>query len=99
MFDLEAEEEDHRSPLVKYVLFQDSRGGWRVQAAPSERGSFSNRKPLPKPWRGLRDSELSQLSGISDCVFVHAGGFIGGNATEAGAHEMAVKALEHDEMA
>mmetsp|Transcript_68069 Transcript_68069/g.197240 ORF Transcript_68069/g.197240 Transcript_68069/m.197240 type:complete len:361 (+) Transcript_68069:43-1125(+) len=93
LFDLEEEEEPNREPLTKYVLFGDSRGGWRIQAAPKMRGSFENRKPLPKAWCGVRDKELSDLTGIPDCVFVHANGFIGGNTTQAGALEMAVKAL------
>jgi len=93
LFDLEAEEEKNRTPLTKYVLFQDSRAGWRIQAAPAARGSFANRQPLPKAWCGLRDQELSDLIGIPGCVFVHAGGFIGGHTTEAGAYEMAVKAV------
>ena len=33
-------------------------------------------------------------AGIPGCVFVHANGFIGGNATEDGATTMAVKSLE-----
>eukprot|EP00441_Pelagodinium_beii_P023292 CAMPEP_0197676900 /NCGR_PEP_ID=MMETSP1338-20131121/87561_1 /TAXON_ID=43686 ORGANISM="Pelagodinium beii, Strain RCC1491" /NCGR_SAMPLE_ID=MMETSP1338 /ASSEMBLY_ACC=CAM_ASM_000754 /LENGTH=347 /DNA_ID=CAMNT_0043257651 /DNA_START=38 /DNA_END=1078 /DNA_ORIENTATION=+ len=78
LFDLEEEEEAHRTPLVKYVLFQDSRGGWRIQAAPKARGSFENRQPLPKAWCGIRDQALSDLTGIAGCVFVHANGFIGG---------------------
>ena len=41
----------------------------RVQAVPVESGSFLSRKPLPEPWRGIRDAELSALSGIEDCVF------------------------------
>mmetsp|Transcript_37266 Transcript_37266/g.93541 ORF Transcript_37266/g.93541 Transcript_37266/m.93541 type:complete len:370 (+) Transcript_37266:75-1184(+) len=93
LFDLEAEEEKHRTPLTKYVLFADSRAGWRIQAAPAARGSFANRLPLPKAWCGLRDQELSDLISVPGCVFVHAGGFIGGHTTEAGAYEMAVKAL------
>eukprot|EP00747_Dinoflagellata_sp_TGD_P178932 gnl/TRDRNA2_/TRDRNA2_28873_c0_seq1.p1 gnl/TRDRNA2_/TRDRNA2_28873_c0~~gnl/TRDRNA2_/TRDRNA2_28873_c0_seq1.p1 ORF type:complete len:368 (-),score=85.01 gnl/TRDRNA2_/TRDRNA2_28873_c0_seq1:74-1177(-) len=93
LFDLEAEEEKHRTPLTKYVLFQDSRGGWRVQAAPAKRAGFENRLSLPKAWCGVRDKELSDLTGIPGCVFVHANGFIGGNETEAGALEMASKAL------
>mmetsp|Transcript_72232 Transcript_72232/g.209114 ORF Transcript_72232/g.209114 Transcript_72232/m.209114 type:complete len:365 (+) Transcript_72232:55-1149(+) len=93
MFDLEEEEEANRTPLVKYVLFGDSRGGWRVQAAPKARGSFENRKPLPKAWCGVRDQELSDLIKIPGCVFVHANGFIGGHTTEAGAYEMAALAL------
>mmetsp|Transcript_35814 Transcript_35814/g.82201 ORF Transcript_35814/g.82201 Transcript_35814/m.82201 type:complete len:366 (-) Transcript_35814:44-1141(-) len=94
LFDLEEEIEKHREPLTKYVLFQDSRGGWRVQAVPKERGSFANRLALPEAWRGKREEELSTLSGIPGCVFVHAAGFIGGHRTEAGAMAMASSALE-----
>mmetsp|Transcript_51699 Transcript_51699/g.93157 ORF Transcript_51699/g.93157 Transcript_51699/m.93157 type:complete len:370 (+) Transcript_51699:54-1163(+) len=93
LFDLEAEDEAASTPLVKYVLFQDSRGGWRVQAAPKARGSFENRLQLPKAWCGLRDKELSAASGIEACVFVHANGFIGGNSSEDGALKMAAGAL------
>mmetsp|Transcript_68472 Transcript_68472/g.200286 ORF Transcript_68472/g.200286 Transcript_68472/m.200286 type:complete len:381 (-) Transcript_68472:162-1304(-) len=96
LFDLEEEAKAggaSEAPLTKYVVFQDSRAGWRVQAAPKKRGSFENRLPLPKAWCGLRDQQLSDCSGISGCVFVHAGGFIGGNQSESGAIEMATKAL------
>lgn len=47
---------------------------WRVQAVSVSAGSFENRKSLPKEWQGLRDEQLSQLSGIPGCVFVHASG-------------------------
>lgn len=49
---------------------------------------------LHKDWQGVRDEELSRVSGISDCVFCHATGFIGGNKTRAGALEMALKSLQ-----
>ena len=52
-----------------------------------------SRKPLPEAWRGMRDAQLSELSGIADCIFVHASGFIGGNSTKEGALEMATKSL------
>lgn len=42
----------------------------------------------------MRDEELSKKSGIDGCVFVHASGFIGGNATREGAIQMAVKSLD-----
>jgi uncharacterized UPF0160 family protein len=93
LFDLEAEEEGNRSPLTKYVLFQDSRGGWRVQCAPSAKGGFENRLSLPKAWCGLREKALDEVTGIPGGVFIHANGFIGGHNTEAGAVDMAVKAL------
>lgn len=59
-------------------------------------GSFENRRSLPAAWRGVRDDALSELCGIPGCVFVHAGGFIGGNKTLEGAMEMARQALTLD---
>lgn len=79
---------------ILYLLYEDLSGQWRIQCVPEELGTFTNRKSLPETWRGIRDSELSSLTGIDDCVFVHASGFIGGNKTKKGVMEMAVKALE-----
>ncbi|XP_063978967.1 MYG1 exonuclease [Diachasmimorpha longicaudata] len=79
-------------PPVKYAIFQDK--SWRVRAVPVAVGSFVGRLFLPEPWRGLRDDELSKLSGIDDCLFVHSVGFIGGNKTREGALSMARKALQ-----
>jgi len=76
-----------------YVLYPDESGKWRIQAVPESPDSFASRLALPEPWRGVRDEQLSQLSGIDGCVFVHASGFIGGNATREGAYAMATKAL------
>ena len=45
-------------------------------------------------WRGVRDAELTAKAGIEGCKFVHASGFIGGNATYAGALAMALKTIE-----
>jgi len=56
--------------------------------------AFENRLSLPEPWRGLRDEELSKVSGIEDCIFVHMSGFIGGNHTKAGALQMARIAIK-----
>jgi len=58
--------------------------------------SFQNRKSLPEPWRGKRDNELSALSGIPGCIFVHATGFIGGNSTFDGALKMAQTSLKEN---
>eukprot|EP00930_Biecheleria_cincta_P084922 TRINITY_DN74345_c0_g1_i1.p1 TRINITY_DN74345_c0_g1~~TRINITY_DN74345_c0_g1_i1.p1 ORF type:complete len:377 (-),score=63.73 TRINITY_DN74345_c0_g1_i1:77-1162(-) len=80
--------------LVKFVLYTDQAGMWRVQAVTVEGTLFENRVSLLEPWRGVRDAELSKLSGIADCCFVHANGFIGGNMTFEGALEMALKSIE-----
>lgn len=82
---------------VLYVLYEDDREKkWRIQAVGVAPGSFESRKALPTPWRGLRDAELSEVSGVPGGVFVHASGFIGGNDTYEGALEMARKALTMD---
>ena len=96
LFDLEEEAECSLDgqQLVKYVIFQDSRQGWRLQAAPKQRGSFELRRRLPSAWCGLRDEELSRVTGIENCVFVHANGFIGGHRSLEGAMAMARRALE-----
>jgi len=76
---------------IKFVLFPDQTGPWRVQCVSKNEQSFENRKSLL--WKGLRDEDLSRASGIPGCIFVHATGFIGGNKTKEGALEMARKTL------
>jgi len=88
------ERELELSDPIFYVVFGDSTGGWRVQAVPVDEGSFESRKALPEPWRGKRDEVLSEETGIPDCIFIHASGFIGGNKTKEGAMELAKKALD-----
>ena len=95
LIDIEAENNEAESEKTLYVIFPDSRSGsYRIQAVPASKGSFVKRKPLPEPWRGVRDAELSGVSGIEGCVFCQASGFIGGNATLEGAKQMAAKAVE-----
>ncbi|XP_013379722.1 UPF0160 protein MYG1, mitochondrial [Lingula anatina] len=88
------EQEQNIQPLIKFVLYQDQNNHWRVQCVSVRLGSFENRLSLLEAWRGVRDDELSKLSGIPDCIFVHAGGFIGGNKTYEGALKMAQRTLK-----
>jgi len=89
----ELERQHGVEPTVKFVIYQDSSGMWRVQAVTVEGTDFTNRLSLPEAWRGLRDVELSEASGIADCCFCHATGFIGGHKTREGALSMANAAL------
>ncbi|EHA8591637.1 UPF0160 protein [Cocos nucifera] len=92
----ELEEELKIDPPIIYVLYQDDRSkNWRVQAVAVSPDKFESRRPLPLPWRGLRDDDLSEESGIPGCVFVHISGFIGGNQTYEGALAMARAALKY----
>jgi len=89
----DAEKDRQLTGSIKYVLFPDTNGTWRIQAMPLEGSEFLNRLPLPADWCGLRDKALSEKAGIEGCVFVHASGFIGGNVTYDGAFQMAMKSL------
>ena len=79
---------------VKYVLYTDQAGMWRVQAVTAEGTAFTNRLSLPEAWRGVRDAALVEVSKIAGCTFCHANGFIAGNATYEGAVAMAKAALD-----
>ncbi|KIY52762.1 metal-dependent protein hydrolase [Fistulina hepatica ATCC 64428] len=89
------EEENNLGKQFLYGLFQDdSSKQWRVTCVPQSHDGFANRKPLPEAWRGFRDEELSKISDIPGCVFVHIAGFTGGNRTYEGALAMAKYAAE-----
>lgn len=89
----EIEKERKIEGLIKYVLFADRNGTWRIQAVPVRPGSFENRLALPEAWRGLRDQQLDQATKIEGTIFVHAAGFIGGAKTLEGVTAMAKQSL------
>ena len=43
---------------IKYALFTDQTGKWRVMAVPMSPESFACRKALPEAWRGIRDEKV-----------------------------------------
>lgn len=94
LFDIEKEQSSTLGTTIKYVLYPDSNNAWRIQAVPLNSQSFENRLSLPKEWQGVRDNDLSNKSGIPNCIFVHASGFIGGNATYEGVLAMARRSLQ-----
>ena len=97
LYTLEAEGDNAASAKVVYVLYPESEvegSKWRVQAVSVGPDSFESRKALKEAWRGVRDEDLSKVSGIEGCVFVHASGFIGGNKTKDGALKMAKESLK-----
>lgn len=93
LYSLEKESGNQNS--IKFVLFLDSSGKWRVSTVPITSTSFDFRHGLPNKWRGLRDEELSKCSGIDGCIFVHASGFIGGAETKDAVLSLARIALKN----
>lgn len=89
------EEETNAVGQIAFVIFPEKgRDNFRVRGVPLNPDSFELRIPLHEAWRGVRDDELSSVSGIKDCIFVHSTGFIGGNKTLEGAIEMARQSLQ-----
>jgi hypothetical protein len=58
---------EHKNPIL-YVLYpehsDDPSSKWRIQCVPESPDSFINRRSLPEAWRGVRDADLSKVSGI-----------------------------------
>ena len=90
----ELEKKHKIAELVKFVLYKDTAGMWRVQAVTAEGTAFTNRLGLLEPWRGLRDAELVAAGAPAGAKFVHMAGFIGGHTTYEGALAMAVATIE-----
>jgi uncharacterized UPF0160 family protein len=87
------------SQKILYTLYpekEDPGSKWRIQAVSKDFASFENRKSLPEPWRGMRDSDLDAVLGDdveNGAIFIHASGFTGGHKTESGVRAMAALAL------
>ena len=79
-----------------YVVYPSQTGQWRIQTVPVELGSFEDRKSLPKPWAGLSDKELQDVTGIDDAMFCHNGLFIAGSESFESTMEMASIALKEE---
>ncbi len=70
------ESKNNKAKEINFVIFPSNREGFNIYAVPKEIGNFENRKSMPKEWRGLRDKELQQVTGIKTAVFCHNAGFI-----------------------
>ncbi|MFT6352640.1 MAG: uncharacterized UPF0160 family protein [Neptuniibacter pectenicola] len=78
-----------------YMIYPSDSGQWRIQTVPVEPGSFEDRKSLPKPWAGLSDQALQEVTGLDDAMFCHNGLFIAGAESFESTMKMAAMALEY----
>lgn len=73
-----------------YVVKPKSVGtNWEVECVRSDMHSFKNRKALPLAWRGYRDQELVERTGVPGSAFCHNSGFIAVAETKEGALALA----------
>lgn len=80
---------------IKLVIFPDSfSNNWCIQVAKDDPDKFdSDRISFPSTWRGLFDRELANISGTTDSVFCHAGGFFAVARSKESAIELASKTI------
>ena len=83
------------SEVALYMVYPSSTGQWRIQTVPVEPGSFEDRKSLPKPWAGLSDKALKDVTGLDDAMFCHNGLFIAGAESFESTMKMASMALAY----
>ena len=84
----------HTEPL--YVIYPNNMNKtWMVSAVRDDETEFINRKNFPESWAGLRDQELSKITGVSDAVFCHKGLFLAAARSKEGAYELAKKAIDN----
>lgn len=77
-----------------FVVHPDGKSGnWNVRAVGKGKYVFEARKNLPKAWAGLRNDELSRVSGVPDAIFCHNGLFFAVAKSREGALALARKAL------
>ena len=83
-----------KTPDALYVVKPKSQGtDWEVECVRNDAHSFQNRKSLPESWRGYRDIELAEKTGVADAVFCHNKGFIAVAGSKEGALKLAEMAL------
>jgi uncharacterized UPF0160 family protein len=95
---------------IKMVIFP-SNDIWMVQSPyynwKVDAGKFSDltkdgkkrkqRYPAPSHICGKTNEELSELTNIPDCTFIHMSGFIGGTKSREGALKLAQYIIDHQE--
>ncbi len=81
---------------IKFVV-TPNRGGldWNIQTVRDDLSVYgSDRIKFPEEWRGVRDENLTQISGVVGAIFCHKGGFLAGAKTKEAALRLAQKALD-----
>lgn len=82
------------SEPIYAVTYRPDAGNWQTVAINKSQNTFEARKSLPEAWRGLRDEELSKVTGLDDVVFCHRTGFMCVSKSKESAIKLAKMALE-----
>jgi uncharacterized UPF0160 family protein len=82
-------------PEPMYLIFPSGHSSvWKIEAIKKSNGTMESRKSFPESWGGVFDlDKLREISGISDIIFCHKGGFLAETLSKEGAISLAQKAL------
>jgi len=61
---------------IEFVIAPSDRGGYTGQGVPIDRDTNELKISFPESWRGKRDEELKDISGIGTLHFCHNSGFL-----------------------
>ncbi len=59
----------------QFIIYPTMYGTWQVTAIPPNEGSFGQKKSFPIEWAGLRNEDLSRVTGVPS-IFCHKNRFI-----------------------
>ena len=92
---VDSEKEVTKHKNIKFIASKSkANNNWSVISAKDDLEDYhSNRAVFPEKWRGLRDVELAEISGVSGAIFCHRGGWMVKAETKEAALEMARLAL------
>ncbi len=79
---------------ILYVIYPSMRGGYNIQAVPTDEDEMKPKIPFPEKWRGMSQKELQRLTGIGSLIFCHMAGFLGVTGTLEDAYQVARTSLE-----
>ena len=79
-----------------FAVFPATNGDWNIKAIPpSKENMMGQRKSFPDTWRGLKDEELAEVSGVKTAIFCHNAGFFAVAKTKEDAIVLAEKAVNN----
>lgn len=81
-------------PEPVFIVYYNSKNNdWKVEAVPVTPIVLESRKTAPESWRGAREEDLRQITGVADASFCHPSGFLFGAKSFEGAMRLAKMAL------
>lgn len=61
---------------INFVVYPSERGGFGAQGVPIDKDTNELKIPFPEIWRGKRDNDIKEVSGIETLRFCHNSGFL-----------------------